>query len=179
MISLPPSLTNWVRLREDRPLRRTRHRAHLRRAGHDPLAAQDRGHHPRRAALHRAAPRIARWRSGYRVVGRGPGGGRKENVMKRIDCGSVLIQEACRANGLPEPRWAADENSVTLGRYGICVLCGDDCWRTYWTAASGVATTGRPVARRRSAVWWPQSTRITSAPMAAPTSASWRVSPMK
>ena len=34
--------------------------------------------------------------------------------MKRIGRGSVLIQEACRANGLPEPQWAADENSVTL-----------------------------------------------------------------
>ena len=34
--------------------------------------------------------------------------------MKRIGRGSVLIQEACRANGLPEPQWTADENSVTL-----------------------------------------------------------------
>ena len=48
-----------------------------------------------------------------------------------------------------------------------------------WTAASGVGTTGHPVARRRSAVWCPQSTRMTSAPMAAPTSASWSVSPIK
>ena len=34
--------------------------------------------------------------------------------MEMTGRGSVLIQESCRANGLPEPQWTADENSVTL-----------------------------------------------------------------
>ena len=46
----------------------------------------------------------ARGRSGHRVIGHGPGSRRKVNVMKRIGRGSVLIQEACRMNGLPDPQ---------------------------------------------------------------------------
>ena len=34
--------------------------------------------------------------------------------MEMTGRGSVLIQEACRANGLPEPQWVADDSSVTL-----------------------------------------------------------------
>ena len=39
---------------------------------------------------------------------------RRGSVLILICRGSVLIQESCRANGLPEPQWTADENSVTL-----------------------------------------------------------------
>ena len=40
-----------------------------------------------------------------------------KNVTKRIGCGSVLIQDACRENRLPEPQWPVDDSSVTLTFY--------------------------------------------------------------
>ncbi len=51
--------------------------------------------------------------------------------------------------------------------------------RTCLTAARSEGTTGHPAVRRRSPFWCPPSTRIGAAPIAAPTSASCRVSPMK
>ena len=38
----------------------------------------------------------------------------RRGFMEMTGRGSVLIQEACRKNGLLEPQWEADENSVTL-----------------------------------------------------------------
>ena len=38
----------------------------------------------------------------------------RRRFMEMTGRGSVLIQEACRKAGLPEPQWEADENSVTL-----------------------------------------------------------------
>lgn len=38
----------------------------------------------------------------------------RRRYMEMTGRGSVLIQEACRECGLPEPQWEADENSVTL-----------------------------------------------------------------
>lgn len=38
----------------------------------------------------------------------------RRGYMEMTGRGSVLIQEACRKNGLPEPQWEADENSVSL-----------------------------------------------------------------
>jgi len=41
----------------------------------------------------------------------------RRGFMEMTGRGSVLIQEACRKNGLPEPQWKADENSVMLTFY--------------------------------------------------------------
>ena len=41
----------------------------------------------------------------------------RRGFMEMTGRGSVLIQEACRKNGLPEPQWKADENSVILTFY--------------------------------------------------------------
>ena len=38
----------------------------------------------------------------------------RRGFMEMTGRGSVLIQEACRQSGLPEPQWEADESSVTL-----------------------------------------------------------------
>lgn len=38
----------------------------------------------------------------------------RRGFMEMTGRGSILIQEACRKNGLPEPQWVADESSVTL-----------------------------------------------------------------
>ena len=60
---------------------------------------------------------IERLKAGHLSAFRNPDMANYLNVrgfMEMTGRGSVLIQEACRANGLPEPQWAADENSVTL-----------------------------------------------------------------
>jgi ATP-dependent DNA helicase RecG len=38
----------------------------------------------------------------------------RRGFMEMTGRGSVLIQEACRQSGLPEPQWEADESGVTL-----------------------------------------------------------------
>ena len=60
---------------------------------------------------------IERLKAGHLSAFRNPDMANYLNVrgfMEMTGRGSVLIQESCRANGLPEPQWTADENSVTL-----------------------------------------------------------------
>ena len=60
---------------------------------------------------------IERLKAGHLSAFRNPDMANYLNVrgfMEMTGRGSVLIQEACRANGLPEPQWVADENCVTL-----------------------------------------------------------------
>lgn len=60
---------------------------------------------------------IERLKAGHLSAFRNPDMANYLNVrgfMEMTGRGSVLIQEACRANGLPEPQWVADDSSVTL-----------------------------------------------------------------
>ena len=60
---------------------------------------------------------IERLKAGHLSAFRNPDMANYLNIcgfMEMTGRGSVLIQEACRTNGLPEPQWVADENSVTL-----------------------------------------------------------------
>ena len=63
---------------------------------------------------------IERLKAGHLSAFRNPDMANYLNVrgfMEMTGRGSVLIQEACRENDMPEPQWTADESSVTLTFY--------------------------------------------------------------